>query len=170
MSISPESIEAYDPIPRVVHKVEVGEEQVVPGYGHVPIYGLDKMYFDEMMRIMDERGIGLETIRERGFVASVGEIHNKPLRDLKAGDSVTIITDAKERDTSIEFNQAMQVREKPAGSNTLVVDFRSGRNRPMVLPDWIREGLRKQVVDPEIIDESEFSLEVLPIGVEKNLE
>ncbi len=147
MSISPESSEGPGLIPQVIHKMEVGEEQVVPGYGHVPIYGLNKMYFDEMMRIMDVRGIGLETIRERGFVASVGEIHNKPLRDLKAGDWVTIITDAKEGDTSIEFNQSMQVREKPAGSNSLRVDFRSSRNRPIPLPDWIREGLRREVVD-----------------------
>lgn len=140
---------AWDPIPQVIRTVTITEKEAPPQYGHVTAPGQSQIYFDELMRIMDTKGVGFHELIENGIRPSICGQTSELLRDLKDGDEVTITTGIEELETQIRFNQSMTRSRKDVSSLTTLVNLRSGRmNLPVEIPHWVREGLRTEIDQP----------------------
>jgi len=149
--ISPEqAIEMFGPIPQVQTSFTVLESQVPPEFGHVTHPIQATIYFEEMMRIMNERGLGFQTLLEHGVRASILVAHADLGRDLKVGDEVVLTTDTVELEKQIRFDQAMKRGMKDVSSHNYTVDLRGmKRGIPMEIPLWVSEKLRIAISLPE---------------------
>ncbi len=148
--VSPEqAIEMFGPIPQVVSTFTITETQVPAEFGHVTHPTQAIMYFDEMMRIMRERGLGFHTLMENGIRPSVLSASAELARDLKLGDEVLLTTDAVELDKQIRFDQAMKRGMKDVSNHTYTVDLRGMRRGiPIEIPLWVSRRLRTDINPP----------------------
>lgn len=151
--VSPEqAIEMFGPIPKVQTSFTVQESQVPPEFGHVTHPTQATIYFEEMMRIMNERGLGFQTLLENGVRASVLEAHAKLGRDLKVGDEIVLTTETVELEKQIRFDQAMKRGAKDISTHNYLVDLRGMRRGiPIDVPLWVSERLRTDINPPEEI-------------------
>ena len=126
---SEQAVEMFGRIPQVATSFTVYTEQVRSEYGHVTEPSQAEMYFSEVMRIMDARGIGFQVLVENGIKPNVLQGKNDLLRELRVGDEVVMITDTVELDKQIRFDQAMTRGGKDVGSHTYTVDFKRYEKR-----------------------------------------
>lgn len=147
---SEKAIEMFGPIPQVVSTFTIAEEQVQPEFGHVTEPGQADMYFAEIMRIMEARGVGFATLVENGVKPSVIGTLNILMREFTVGDEIAMATDITEHGKLLEFKQTTKRGIRPAGERITIVEVRDVRNRrPVEIPVWVSEKLRTDITSPE---------------------
>ena len=148
-----QAIEMFGPIPTVLNTIKIIESQVPEEYGHVPGYEQEKMYFIEMMRIMEAKGIGFRDLMERGVFASVATFEAQLARELRVGDEVKVATGVTELDRQVLFEQEMERGGKHVSKNSIVISLRGRANTMIPIPTWVSEKLRVDTTPQEMVAE-----------------
>ena len=136
------------PIPDVSTNITIIEQQTIRGYGHVSKTDQGSIYFDEMMRIMEAKGLGFRDLLREGMIVAVQSDAGEYLRLLVKGDEITLNTQTFELPQRILFLMNSVRDNKLTGSHAVVVDVNNEKGRAMDIPEWVSERLRIDIVQP----------------------
>ena len=132
-------------IPSVVRSLVVPESLMNRDYGHVTYTDQLKINFEEMMRIMDAKGIGFATLLEHGISASVDHQNSEHIRELRAGDEVTLSTSITEFPKELLFGHSMVRNNKDIAKQEITIFVRNMRGGRIFIPEWVSEKLRNEI-------------------------
>lgn len=142
--------DVLDPVPQVVRSITITESRVPSEYGHVTAPGHSQIYFEEMMKIMEAKGLGYKELLENGVHASVKAQETVFSRELKVGDVVTITTNIEELDKQIKFIHASNRGVKLTTEHIWIIDLRNKRGVPIEIPFWVSKRLRQEIDQPDL--------------------
>ena len=119
-------------------------------YNHVNHASYIQYFESARVELLEEAGIGLADLKERGYFLVVTELATKFHRSAGGGDILTIETDVTElRRASSRWRQRMLCGEELIASQEISAATTSLEGRPVRLPDQVSAALAPYLAAPD---------------------